>query len=363
MRDRPLTVTALLMAACAATAAAASATAAEAEALPVAVANGDPHISFSGRWDQHDPAAARCAWPACAVRVRFHGSAANAVLAGGHDIAFQVLIDGAPASTIQLADGQSVYQAASALPERDHTIELMKRTESFQGIASFKGFQLSAGAKLLSVEKPNRRIEFIGDSITCGYGDEAASQNEHFSPRTANAALAWGAVAARQLKADLMVEAWSGIWLMDNGHDLPMPKRWERTLPDDASSSWAFATWIADAVVINLGTNDGNKPIEEAAWSSAYHGFIATIRTHYPKAHIFLCIGAMGHGPKDCLIGYNERLAMDFAAKGDARVHALALPNQRQEDGIGADWHPSVKTQGIMADLIAAAVRKELAWP
>ncbi len=357
MRNRQLTFTAMMLGL------AAAAVSADAEVLPLAVPPGDPHVSFSGRWDQRDAAAPRCAWPACAVRVRFHGTAANALLAGGRDIAFQVLIDGVPAATVQLADGQSIFQAASALADKDHTIELMKRTESFQGIATFRGFQLSAGAKLLNGDKPTRRIEFIGDSITCGYGDEAASQNEHFSPRTANAALAWGAVAARQLKAELMVEAWSGIWLMDNGHDLPMPKRWERTLPDDAGSSWAFASWTPDAVVINLGTNDGNKPIEEGAWSAAYHGFIASIRTHYPKAHIFLCIGAMGHGPKDCLIGYNERLAADFAAKGDARIHALALPNQKQEDGIGADWHPSIKTHQIMADLITAAVKQELAWP
>jgi lysophospholipase L1-like esterase len=141
---------------------------------------------------------------------------------------------------------------------------------------------------LQPLEKITRRIEFIGDSITCGYGNEAANQNEHFTPRTENAALAWGAVAARQLKADLAVEAWSGIWLMDNGHDLPMPKRWGRTLPMEDGSTWAFTSWIPDAVVINLGTNDGNKPIEEAAWAAAYHAFIATIRLHYPKAHIFL---------------------------------------------------------------------------
>ena len=340
----------------------AAAVASEAEGLPMAVAPNDPHVSFSGRWDQRDAAGARCAWPACAVRVRFRGTAVNVLLSGGHDIAFQVLVDGMPTTTVQLADGQSVYQAATALSDKEHVVELMKRTEYFQGIATFKGFQLSAGAKLIALEKPTRRIEFIGDSITCGYGDEAASQNEHFSPKTANAALAWGAVAARQLKADLMVEAWSGIWLMDNGRDQPMPKRWERILPDDAGSTWAFASWTADAVVVNLGTNDGNRPIEEAAWSSAYHAFITSIRSHYPKAHIFLCIGAMGHGPKDCLIGYNERLAMDYAAKGDPRVHALALPNQRQEDGIGADWHPSVKTHQIMADLLTAAVKKELAW-
>jgi hypothetical protein len=71
----------------------------------------------------------------------------------------------------------------------------------------------------------------------------------------------------------------------------------------------------------------------------------------------------MGHGPKDCLIGYNERLAAAYAQQGDARIHAVALPNQKQEDGIGADWHPSIKTHQIMASVLVAAATQALAWP
>ena len=40
----------------------------------------------------------------------------------------------------------------------------------------------------------------------------------------------------------------------------------------------------------------------------------------------------------------------------------LAIANQKMENGIGADWHPSVKTHQKMADVIAAAIRKELGW-
>jgi lysophospholipase L1-like esterase len=336
---------------------------ADAAVLPIAIMPGDAHVGYSGRWDAHESDGPRCAWPACSIRLHLRGTALNVLLSGGRELAFQVLVDGVPTTTITLADGQGIYAAATQLTPGEHTVEVMRRNEAFQGIAQFKGFQVAAGTTVLPIDKPTRRIEFIGDSITCGYGDEAPSQNEHFSPRTANAALAWGAVAARLLKADLMVEAWSGIWLMDNGHDQPMPKRWGRTLPSDDSSQWTFSAWTPDAVVINLGTNDGNKPIEEAAWDEAYRAFIVAIRSHYPKAHIFLSIGSMGHGPHDCLIGYNDRLAAAYAAQGDMRIHALALPNQKQEDGIGADWHPSVKTHRIMAILLVAAVKQALAWP
>ncbi len=32
------------------------------------------------------------------------------------------------------------------------------------------------------------------------------------------------------------------------------------------------------------------------------------------------------------------------------------------KNGIGADWHPSVKTHRLMADRLAASVKKELGW-
>lgn len=335
---------------------------ADAAALPMAIAADDPHVSYSGRWDRRQANAPRCAWSACTVRLRFRGTALNVAFSGGRDIAFQVLVDGKPTSVVQFVEGQSLYSAVSGLAPGEHTVDLVRRTEAFSGVAQFKGFQVATGTKLLPPAKITRRIEFLGDSITAGYGNESNDRNQHYTAQTQNAALAWGSVAARMLGADLMCEAVSGIWLMDTGNNNPLPKRWERIFPDDPSSTWDFSAWQADAVVVNLGTNDGNKPIDEAKWQEAYRAFITSIRSRYPKAHIFLCIGAMGHGPNGCIAAYNERLAAAYAKAGDKQVHALALANQREEDGIGADWHPSVKTHQKMADAIVAAVKKELGW-
>jgi lysophospholipase L1-like esterase len=330
--------------------------------LPVAVTANDANVHYSGRWDLRDPLGPRAAWPACSAWIRFSGTAANAALGGNANIGVQVAVDGRPTTVINLRDGQSLYALAEGLPAGEHTIELCKRTETFSGVLQVKGFQLAAGAKPLPVAAPKRRVEFIGDSITCGYGDEAATKEEHFTNATENAWLAWGAVASRALKAELYCEAWSGIWLMDNGKDENMPKRWERTLGGDPASTWDFARWQADAVVVNLGTNDANRPIDSKTWSDTYTAFIGRIRAVYPKAHIFLTIGAMGHGKKGEIAVFNTAIAEACRKAGDARVHALALANQDAANGIGADWHPSVKTHQLMADAIAAAIRKELGW-
>lgn len=341
--------------------------AADPAALPVAIPATDPQLHYSGRWDRSDPGGPRCEWPAGQLRFNFSGTAAHVILAGPAGHAFQVVVDGKPTAIITLAAGQSVYPIAADLPAGSHAVELLKRTECWGGPVQVKGVQLAAGAKLLSPPAFKRRIEFLGDSITCGYGNEAANQNEKFSFKTENAWLAWGAVTARVLEAEFSCAAISGIWLMDNGKSKPLPALWRNTMPFTTPKPWDFSTWQADVVVVNLGTNDRNgQPKGEAipapAWHDAYVAFIDDIRKAYPKAHIFLCIGSMGHGYKDEIPGYNAKLAEEYAAKGDKKVHAVAIANQDAKNGIGASWHPSVKTHQLMSDQIAAAIRKELGW-
>lgn len=327
-------------------------------ALPQAVAADDPRLHYSGRWDRSDKAGPRSEWPATQIHLTLEGTAINAILAGPH--AFQVAVDGAPARTVTILPGQSVYSLASGLAPGRHRIELCKRTEGWGGPVQVKGFQIPADAKLLDPPVFARRLLFIGDSITCGYGNEAKSEKEHFSAATENAWLAWGAVAARGLEAEMTSLAISGIWLQKNQEGKPpMPELWTRAMPFTDAPPWDPTRWQPDAVVVNLGTNDKRQPIDEQAWRSAYRAFIAQIRAAHPQAHLFLCIGPMGQG---IIAKANEAVVADCAAQGDARVHALALADQQAADGIGADWHPSVRTHQRMADAISAAIRKALAW-
>ncbi|HYE06375.1 MAG TPA: SGNH/GDSL hydrolase family protein [Planctomycetota bacterium] len=334
----------------------------DAPALPVAVAADDPNVRYSGRWDRRDAGGPRCEWPACAVHLVVDGGPVNVVLGGLAEHAFQVVVDGEPTSVITLVDGQTVYPVVPSLAPGRHTIELCKRTECWRLPVQVRGFQLGAGVALAPPTAPTRRIEFLGDSITCGYGNEAKSQDERFSYATENAWLAWGAIAARRLAADYSCVAMSGIWLQQDGENRPLPTFWESTMPLTDPTPWDFSRWQADAVVVNLGTNDSGKPIDRARWTEAYRAFIARIRAVYPAAHIFLVIGPMGHGPDRVIPIYNEEIVASARAAGDTRIHALALPDQDGADGIGADWHPSVATHRGMAERIAAAIRDELGW-
>src|SRR6185295_687477 len=122
-------------------------------------------------------------------------------------------VDGQPASVIVADPAKTVYAAATGLPDKEHTLELFKRTEPLVGTTQFLGLQIPKGKLLPLPARAKRRIEIVGDSISCGYGNESANQNEHFEPKTENNYLAYGAVAARAVGAEYVSVAWSGKWL------------------------------------------------------------------------------------------------------------------------------------------------------
>lgn len=334
----------------------------DAEVLPVQIAPRDSNIRYVGRFDTSSPAGPRCAWPASSVSLKFRGTALSATVDDSRDDRWQIEVDGKPTLTLQMQSGPHVYPLTGSLPLGVHQVRLVKATESFFGTAQFLGFHLSQGGSLLPVSARPHRLEVIGDSISCGYGDEASSQKERFSQRTENAYFTYGAITARMLNADYMCIAWSGktMWPTNT-----LPELYDRTLPTDDNSRWDFTRWTPDVILINLGTNDfsGKTFPDEAGWTGGYKAFISQLRAHFPKAQIYCATGPMLYGkPLETVQRYLTTMVAGIHAAGDTKVHLLEFKTQDGNDGFGADWHPNLKTHGIMADTLISALQHDLGW-
>ena len=337
--------------------------------LPVAIAPADGNLRYVGRFDHSDAAGPRCAWSASTVIVRFRGTALNALLAGKGEDFWQVYLDGQPTEVIQLKEGQTRYEVATNLSAGEHQVELAKRTEFNVGFTQILGFQLSAdGALLPAPPAPDRRIEVIGDSISCGYGNEAPTKEEKFTPLRENACIAYGALAARDLGADYVCVAWSGKKLWPNNSILDF---YERILPESAGASapWDFAAYTPQAVIINLGTNDyGVADPDGPGWEAAYRALIQRLRKQYPDAWIYPTLGTMlGDWPaprkpastiRQCLTG----LVAECQAAGDSRVRFIDFGTQLPADGFGGSWHPSAATHRKMAAKLTRTLKQDLKW-
>jgi hypothetical protein len=335
-------------------------------ALPVEIAPDNPNLHYMGRFDMTNAAGPTCAWSASAIAIRFHGTAINAQLTLGAN-RFEVIVDGAPTKILTGSAIKTLYSLTSGLNDADHTVMLFKDTEAAVGTASFGGFQLNAGGTILPYPASQYRLEVIGDSISCGYGNEATDPHQHFTPATENAYLSYGAVAARAFNADYTCIAWSGKKLWP---DNTIVSLYDLVLPPQSEPIWKFDAPKPQAVLINLCTNDfGRSNPEEEGWVKTYHSFIGQVRKNYPDATIYLALGSMmgdwspDRHPLTDARGYIQRVVSECNSAGDNKIHFLEFAVQNPAvNGVGADWHPSAKTDQVMADTFVSALRKDPGW-
>ncbi len=328
-----------------------------------------PGVLIIGRFDTSDPAGPKFAWSDTTIKANFQGTGISVKLNSMGDNWFSVIIDGVVKSPINVPAGSSSsYTLASGLANGNHTVELVKRTECWVGDVQFLGFTVTGGNLLAPPAPSSKRIEFIGDSITCGYGNEGTSQYQSFTTKNENAYLAYGAVTARLLGADPITVCWSGKGVVQNyggdtANDL-MPALYPQILSYNKTLTWDTSKWIPQVVVINLGTNDfSTSAPDTTAFTTAYEKLVNRIRGQYPNAHIYCAIGPMlgGDQLKNCRNCITSVVNKKNSA-GDQKVHFIEFPVQDQANGYGEDWHPSIKTHQLMADQLAAQIRKDLGW-
>lgn len=341
--------------------------------LPVIVPPDPNTLFFDGRFattsdtvDSDKEPGLSCEWPGSSVTLHFTGTALNAWLDDeGHNY-WQILVDGKFTGKLALGRGPALYNVTHDLAPGEHIVKLIKATESFGGATTILGFQLDTGAKILPVARPKRRIEIVGDSISCGFGVEASGPEEPFSLGTENAARAYGSLAAQLLHAGYTCVAWTGrkMW-----PDNTVPEIYDRTFARKETPLWNFKINIPDAVIINLGTNDfGKETPDETGWIAAYRKFIARVRSHYPDAVIYCATGPMlsdendARHPKSTLLDWVKQIVAAENAAGDKNVHQLDFGEQDPKNGLGANYHPGNKTQEIMAVHLVQTLQRDLGW-
>jgi len=318
-----------------------------------------------GRFDTRDPEGPRFGWAGTEIRARFSGSDLKVELADTGISHYDVTVDGGPPRLLDVAGPRRTYDLASGLAPGLHELVLTKRTESFAGVTQLFRFV----GDLVPMDPPSgRRIELIGDSITCGFGVLGPDATCGFSPETQSEPIAWGALAAKQLGALRMVTAVSGMGVLrnfDGSLTDTMPERYDRSLADDATSAWTHDAFAADVVVVNLGTNDfaGGKGDPGPDFQRAYTKLLTNVRGRHADAWIVTATSPM-LGPENGakLRAYVAGAIAARASAGDTRLSLLEIGTQSALDGYGCGYHPSITTHRRMATLLVNHVKTLMAW-
>jgi hypothetical protein len=217
----------------------------------------DPHIHYMGRIAIKD-SAAELSWSASSVKINFYGTAVNATLKDERaDNNYNVVVDRKVAGVFHPLAAKTNYTLVSGLKPGKHTLELFKRTEWAMGKTWFYGFELNKGSKILtSPLTRKRKIEFFGNSITCGYADEDTTGKDRGTSPYENGYISYAAITARHFNAEFHNTSKSGIGVTVSWFPLIMPEMYDRLDATDPNSKWDFSRYTPDLVIINLFQND-----------------------------------------------------------------------------------------------------------
>jgi hypothetical protein len=331
----------------------------------------DPHIRYSGRIILQDDAA-ELSWQATSVKINFKGTGVKATLKDEHGNDYwNVIVDDKVVSVLQPDSIKKEYTLATGLPDGNHTLELFKRTEWAMGKTWFYQFSLDKNSATLPpppIQK--RKMEFFGNSISCGYAVEDTTGQDRGTAPYENGYLSYAAITARHFNAELHNTSRSGIGIMVSWDHLIMPELYDRQEGYDGETKWDFSKYTPDVVVINLFQNDawifkipdnqqfkerfGDKAPTEDQIVKAYKEFVKDIRDKYPKAQIICVLGNMEAAKEGSpWPGYIQKSVTQI---GDKKIYTHIFPYKN------TPGHPSKKEQQAMADDLIAFIDQNIKW-
>lgn len=325
-----------------------------ASAADILIGADDPLLNYYGRFDFANPKAPRFDWSGSAIEFAVSGTATLGMEMGDGAGYYDVEIDGKVQATPinATASGSKKYALATGLPAGTHLIRVIRRNEAYGAVATFGGIYLAEGGTLVSAPKPARKMEFVGDSWTAGYFNEACADQQ----ANTNTNKAWARLTSKAFHAQDIILAESGIGLAKSlSGKTVMPKKYPATFDTTgglSSPAWDFA-WKPDIVSIFLGINDKNAGATDADFIAALHAFITTIRGHYPDAAI-LFISATG--------------AMDGAARSAVAAETTSLGHKRvywqecKTVGSGCQYHPTLAQHQEIANAMIARIVQITGW-
>lgn len=332
----------------------------------------DQNIQYIGRICFDNPERPRFTFPGTQINCRFTGTSMK-LWAKPKSGYFMAQIDEAePFKVTLMGERDSVVTIATGLPAGEHTLRLMYIIEGYELKPDFRGFILDQGARLLPPPALSERtIEFIGNSITCGYGNESIEMTDPFEYETENHYLTYAQQTCRALGARAHVVARSGIGVY-RSYDGPktgtpenvMTTEYEYTNLYDRSEKWDFSRYQPQLVCINLGTNDlSTNNYDVALLKAAYKRFLSQVRSHNPKAKIVYLCGSMLGGKELDIARQTLNEVVDEAHKaGDQEVYRFDFTPQTGDLKFGASWHPSIWQHQKMAAELTAFLRQLMQW-
>lgn len=274
-----------------------------------------------------------------------------------------------------LDEKEKTYKVLESESAECRNVRVIKLSECAMSTFGIKPVMIAENEKIEPAPAKNIKMEFIGDSITCGYGVDDPDKEHHFKTATEDVTKAYAYKTALALNADYSMVSVSGYGIIsgftNDGNKIP-----EQTIPQYydklgfsynkfadsitvSETEWDFERYKPDIIVINLGTNDMNYATTDerkAEFEDGYLDFLKKVRSLNPDSYIFQTYGVMGTSLEENIENVRRKY---MSETGDERITFIPLTMQDEDaDGIVADWHPSPRTHSLVSQKVTAAIKK-----
>lgn len=247
-----------------------------------------------------------------------------------------------------------------------NTLRVFKQTEARNGIFSLMYLD---GEQIRPLQPSENKIVWIGNSITCGYGNGIAipappegNPSTVYHPKNQLNYYAYSSMVSRNFNAEAVqiCQSGKGIYRNYDGTSEDLIPTFFNNITSDTNQL------VANLYVILAGTNDfagenGLKSlVDSTAFVEQYLSLLSDIEVHHEEKPLLILSSNMLSNqvftlPKDRLNQY-LKAAMN-AYKGSMQLHFFDLPYM--EAPYGENWHPSKKEHERMAELVSQFIELE----
>ena len=290
----------------------------------------------------------------------------NAVLAGDLKLTakcsgetyYTLYLNGVRQPRIKLdTTAEKTYTIATNIPAGEYNVKLVKQTHIGHTTSDLIAITMCGSFK----EAPKNKdlfIEFIGDSITCGYGVEGyptAGVSYYGTAEFCDATQAYAYKTALQLGADysmISVSGWSV--LPDANNSSYVPGIYGQTSFKRSSQAYT-PDRTADVVVVHLGTNDiAYRDNYETDFVTYAKAFLEDIAAMHPGAAIVWAYGSMSSGEK--LAGLEKKVKTIIEEMGGSEwgFYCVKVPTNTA----AGNGHPSAEGHSQTADILAEFIKE-----
>ncbi|KAL6635794.1 hypothetical protein U3516DRAFT_884810 [Neocallimastix sp. 'constans'] len=329
------------------------------------------------------------------IEYKFNGKTTTIILSP--DSIYGALSEEFPAHIFVYGDGKlyidtlttkSTMELTVTFDEvKEHIVRLLKVSECEKGFVYIKEIKTDSD-KITPTPANEKKIEFIGDSLVCGFG--ALDTEGGFTTKTEDGTKSFFYKVAQKFHADFNTFAFSGYGVYSGvtftgirNVALLLPPlynklgncAWNHLHPEATTLAvsdveWDHHEFEPDLIVINLGTNDGSfiqgikddktREEERLNFMNTYTDFIKTIRSIHPNAEILCTLGMMDQE----LCTEVENLVKQYRSDtNDTKVNAFRLKlHDVKKNGIAILNHPNYLSHVDAAYELIGAIEKLYGW-